>query len=159
MGLVELSVTLHVTHERLIPEARAWVDLEPDGDLHSEIELPLHRHGLWRWIGVMGVADPTPECFFYRLGIVGHAGAQWSIKVRDRNLGRDILVDTDTLTSAKCWLIGSCPLSPATMHGERGPTAVPAMPTDASVLGGWTKASSRRKSETNVVFLAHRRPK
>lgn len=135
-----------------IQQARAWVDLEPDGSLHSELELPLHPQGPGRWMGVMGVAEPTPECFFYRLGIVAHAGAQWSLKVRDRALGRDILVDTDTLTASKCWLIGSCALSAALGDELDGRI----QPPDVSRRGASVPAPLRR-GETNVFFLAHHR--
>jgi hypothetical protein len=154
MGLIELSVTLTIAERGLTPMARAWVDLEPDGSLHSELELPLHLQGAGRWMGVMGVAEPTPDCFFYRLGIVAHAGAQWSLKVRDRALGRDILVDTDTLTSSKCWLIGSCALSAAAL----GDDLTPRTPVgDALRRGVSVHATPPRSGETNVFFLAHRR--
>jgi hypothetical protein len=146
MGLIELTVTLSGAERSRIQQARAWVDLEPDGSLHSELELPLHAQGPGRWMGVMGVAEPTPECFFYRLGIVAHAGAQWSLKVRDRALGRDILVDTDTLTSSKCWLIGSCALSAAALCDD-----------DAVRRGASVHTPTSRRGETNVFFLAHRR--
>jgi hypothetical protein len=145
MGLIELTVTLSLAERGLTPQARAWVDLQPDGSLHSELELPLHPRGSGRWMGVMGVAEPTPECFFYRLGIVAHAGAQWSLKVRDRDRGRDILVDTDTLTSPKCWLIGSCALGSAALGDA-----------DASWRGASLHGPPQPRA-TNVIFLAHRR--
>mgnify|MGYP001053474394 CR=1 FL=1 len=75
MGLVELSIRVCTPQNKLVPQARAWVDLEPDGDLYSEIELPLHRDGEWRWVGVMGFVEARAECFFYRLGIVADPGA------------------------------------------------------------------------------------
>ena len=146
MGLIELTVTLRLAERGLIPQARAWVDLQPDGGLHSELELPLHAQASGRWMGVMGVAEPTPECFFYRLGIVAHAGAQWSLKVRDRDRRRDILVDTDTLTSSKCWLIGSCALSRDALGDA-----------DASPRGVSVPAGPPRRGASNVIFLAHRR--
>lgn len=154
MGLIELSVTLGITEHGLIPQARAWVDLEPEGNLHSELELPLHPQGPARWLGVMGVAEPIPDCFFYRLGIVAHAGAQWSLKVRDRALGRDILVDTDTLTSSKCWLIGSCALRATALEDDIGGQL---QQPDASRRGVPAQATPPWRGETNVFFLAHRR--
>jgi hypothetical protein len=154
MGLVELTVTLSLAERGLIPQARAWVDLQPDGSLHSELELPLHPLGPGRWMAVMGIGEPTPECFFYRLGIVAHVGAQWSLKVRDRDLGRDILADTDTLTSPKCWLIGSCALRSDALGPDPDGRI---QPPDASRRGVLVHAPPPRQRATNVVFLAHRR--
>src|SRR5690349_20622633 len=110
MGLVELSVSVRSVQSRIVQQSLTWAWLDPDADSHREFELPLLLHADWRWVGVMGFAETSAENFFYRLGIVAHAGAEWSLNVRDRTTGRDILFDTDMLTSAKCWLIGSCPL-------------------------------------------------
>lgn len=140
MGLVELSVIVRSVQKGLVPEARAWVDLDPEGDLRSEIELPLHRQKHWRWVGVMGFAEPSADSFFYRLGIVAHEGAEWALKVRDRVTGRDILVDTDMMTSPKCWLIGSCGLRTLSQHSPRG-------------------AIAERGSACNLVLLARPHPK
>jgi len=154
MGLIELTVTLSLAERGLTPQVRAWVDLHPDGSLHSELELPLHAQRPGRWTAMMGIAEPTPECFFYRLGIVSHVGAQWSLKVRDRDRRRDILVDTDTLTSPKCWLIGSCALRSDALGADPGGHIQQPGASRRGVLG---QAPPPRRAATNVIFLAHRR--
>ena len=54
--------------------------------------------------------DPSAVQLFYRLGLRAHTGAEWSIRVHDRALGRDLIVDGDALGLDKSWLVGSCSL-------------------------------------------------
>jgi hypothetical protein len=53
------------------------------------------------------------EAFIYRVGICAAPGTAWSLCVRDaESQGSDLLFDSDMLTMAKEWLIGSCDRGP-----------------------------------------------
>jgi hypothetical protein len=113
MAFVELDLHLRFDSGRSMPEARAWVDLEPDGALTRETELALRRTGANDWRGTFAMADAGPRCFLYRVGLVAHAGAEWWLTLRERDHVRPLLSDHDTLAMAKGWLVGTCELTRA----------------------------------------------
>jgi hypothetical protein len=113
MAFVELDLHLRFDSGRSMPEARAWVDLEPDGTLTRETELALRRISANEWRGAVAIPDAGPRCFLYRLGLVAHAGAEWWLTLRERDQLRPLLSDHDTLAMAKSWLVGTCELARA----------------------------------------------
>jgi hypothetical protein len=111
MALIEVRIALESTLVDVTPEVRAWVDLSPDGGLGSERELPLQRDGAHEWIGAFVVRDSLD--FLYRVGLLAHPGARWSLCLRHRGSNRELLSDCDTLPLAKSWLVGSCRVASA----------------------------------------------
>lgn len=101
-------MSLNVDVGRVVPEVRAYVDLQPDRGLGSEIELPLRRRGKREWVGTFAVGASQPRYFLYRVALAAHVGASWELLIRERGSGTPLLTDADTVTLAKCWLVGSC---------------------------------------------------
>jgi hypothetical protein len=110
MTLIEVRLSFEVDAERCKPQARAFIDLAPEGGFGSELELPLRQLGRTVWVGAFVLGEKHPLEFLYRLGLIAHRGAEFWLSFRHRGLGRDLLTDGDTLPAAKCWLVGSCPL-------------------------------------------------
>jgi hypothetical protein len=109
---VMIQVTLQLRPNQIgyRPEARFWLDAQSESGLGSEIELPLSQDGNHEWSGTVALDDSTPQ-FLYRMGLLAHEGAIWSLSIRNRTLGYTLLSDSDELGSAKAWLTGVCPLS------------------------------------------------
>lgn len=107
MAWMDLTLQLHVEGGASRAEVRAWIDFDPDGDLHSESELPLRRVGRGTWTGSFCMDGESSRTFFYRLGIAAPVGSQWCLTIRDQSRQRDVLVDSDLLGLPKCWLVGS----------------------------------------------------
>jgi hypothetical protein len=140
--LVELVLELRLPDRRVVPSARAWVDLEPSGNLCSETEVQLELRRHWMWCGTFLVGRGSPSSgFFYRLGLRAATGAEWSLRVHDRTLRRNLLEDSDTLAMSKCWLVGSCPLAASMTENSRRHSLLP----------------ERVAGEAGVVVLAHYR--
>ena len=110
MPVIEISVSLDVT-VRCRPDVRAFVDLHPEANLNSEIELRLWPEQGNQWRGIFSINEPC-EQFVYRIGIAAHPDASWRMRIRNRNLGVDLLVDGDRLLLPKSWLIGECCVRP-----------------------------------------------
>ena len=118
MALIEVRINLESTLASVTPDVRAWVDLRPEGGLESEIELPLLRSSENEWSGAFMLRDRLD--FLYRIGLMAHAGARWSLSVRRRGASRELLADGDTLPLAKSWLVGSCSLTNASRGSAFG---------------------------------------
>jgi hypothetical protein len=87
-------------------QVRVWIDSKPTGDLSSEQELELVRDAEASWSGLFSAEG---EAFIYRVGICAPPGSCWSLSVRDAaDDGEELLFDSDMLTMAKEWLVGSC---------------------------------------------------
>jgi hypothetical protein len=88
-------------------QVRVWIDTELGGDLSCEQEIDLVRddeESSWS-----GLFSADGEAFIYRVGIRATPGTAWSLSVRDASTdGDELLFDSDLLTMAKEWLIGSC---------------------------------------------------
>lgn len=141
--LIDLVLELRLRDRGVIPEVRAWVDLEPSSDLDSETELQLELRRQWMWSGTFLVArSGLASGFFYRLGLRATAGAEWSLRVHDRTLRRDILEDNDALAVPKCWLVGSCALAASTTEDPHRHSPLPGRVADDTA---------------GVVVLAHYR--
>jgi hypothetical protein len=112
MAYVELCLHLDCDLKRVAPEVRAWVDLDPDGQHTRETELALERRRAGsEWYGTFAVAEGGPRCVLYRVALVAHAGAEWSLSMYQRQRSRALLSDRDTLAMAKGWLVGTCELA------------------------------------------------
>jgi hypothetical protein len=151
---LEIAVELKLGSAHLLPDVRFWVDSGFSGDLRSEAEVELELERKWCWTGTLTI-DHVRPCFFYRLGISARAGVDWTLRIRDRASGRDVLVDEDRITTAKCWLLGSCdPLRPAAIAAELMPASSARWPrpADASSL-----VTARPNTGATVVVLADRR--
>jgi len=107
MALIDLSLRLDVD-EQSTAEVRAWIDLQPLVGLGSEIELPLSRRGTGQWVGNFAMGEVASGYFLYRVAIAAQAGADWELVIRQRGITTPLLTDADTLTIAKCSLVGSC---------------------------------------------------
>jgi len=122
MALIDLRMSVNVHAGQSAPEVRAFIDLQPDRGLGSEIELPLRLRGkrestsrrreaparCHQWVGSFAVGDSQPRYFLYRVALAAHVGASWELLIRERGSGTPLLADADTLTLAKYWLVGSC---------------------------------------------------
>jgi hypothetical protein len=108
MALIDLRMSLIVDSSEPTPEVRAFIDLQPDRGLGSEIELPLRRRSKREWVGTFAVGDSQPRYFLYRVALAAHVGASWELLIRERGENTPLLADADTFTLAKCWLVGSC---------------------------------------------------
>jgi hypothetical protein len=118
---LEVIVELSLGRARVIPDVRFWIDRGFAGDLRSETELRLERTRRWRWTGTLVVDEP--RSFFYRMGLSAIEGVAWRLRIHDPALGQDILIDEDRITTAKCWLLGSCELPSARRSAGRDPFA------------------------------------
>lgn len=107
MARIELSVSLEL-NTACVPEVRAWLDLDPHQGLSSEIELPLTQSARSVWRGFFHVDETRCEHFAYRVGLCAQLEAEWSLRFRHTEHDCDLLVDSDRLMIAKCWLIGNC---------------------------------------------------
>jgi hypothetical protein len=114
--------------------------------LSSELELPLVRVAASEWRGHFELDERRCEQFAYRIGLCAHVEAEWSLRLRHRELDCDLLVDSDRLMIAKCWLIGTCsvrrPGQRFTPRDDR--TAGHASPQLVLLPGGGTKRCSSR---------------
>ena len=111
MPLIEIHVSLDSRGRRRPADVRAFLDLHPEEDLNSEIELRLWRVNGNAWRAVFSVDEPC-ERFAYRIGIAAHPDTGWKVRIRNCNLGVDLLTDSDRLMSPKSWLIGECSVRP-----------------------------------------------
>lgn len=84
------------------PEIRMWIDDQFTHDLSSEQEVQLARDEELGWSGTFEAGG----AFIYRIGIVARPGSRWSISFSDD--GEELLFDSDDLTLAKEWLVGTC---------------------------------------------------
>jgi hypothetical protein len=117
MALIAICLTLEFEFERLPlkPEARLWVDLEPERALDTETEVALTCHDHRSWRGAFTVPERQLGSFTYRVGLYAHAGAAWSLVFRNASWrGDELLADADLLGSSKAWFTGTCNL-----HGRR----------------------------------------
>jgi hypothetical protein len=148
MPLIELHVSLEVAAPQCRPEVRAWIDPNPEAGLEGELELPLRRVNGGAWVGAFAIGATHPQRFLYRLGLAAHAGADWSLCIRQRGLKQDILTDRDTLDIAKCWLVGSCNV-PAAWHAstQADKAQVTRMPRSCA------PSASAHESQPRVVSL------
>lgn len=147
MARIELSVSLEL-NAACVPEVRAWLDLDPHQGLSSEIELPLTESAKGVWRGVFHVDETRCEHFAYRVGLCAHLEAEWSLRFRHAELDRDLLVDSDRLMIAKCWLIGNCSVGRGRQRYAQSDEASD-VPTRHLVLlpGGSPKRFGPRASE------------
>jgi len=102
---IQVSLTLQLEREQVVPEVRAWVDLAIGGRLHCEHELQLDLLDRWSWHGEFVAREPGP--FLYRVAIRAHAGAHWSLCMHDHALERCLFSDADELAVDKSHLVGS----------------------------------------------------
>jgi hypothetical protein len=87
------------------PQVRVWVDDQLAGDLSSEQEIKLERTADGVWSAHFSARD----VFMYRVGIYAAPGSQWSLSFfSGGDDARELLFDSDELTAAKEWLVGTC---------------------------------------------------
>lgn len=86
------------------PEIRMWIDDPFTQDLSSEQEVTLARDEELAWSGKFDARG----AFIYRIGIVARPGSNWSISFSNASDGEELLFDSDDLTLAKEWLVGTC---------------------------------------------------
>ena len=96
-----------------VAQVRVWIDSQLTSDLSSEHELELVRDDEASWSGLFSASG---EGFVYRVGICAAPGTAWSLSVREANNGDELLFDSDLLTMAKEWLVGSC--EPAELESD-----------------------------------------
>lgn len=110
MSEYQLTLTLDGA-EVCDAQVRVWIDTELTGDLSCEQELDLARDADTSWSGLFSAPSGL---FMYRVGICAAPGTAWSLCVRQAAAdGGEVLFDSDKLTMAKEWLIGSCELGSA----------------------------------------------
>ena len=86
-------------------QVRAFID-EPASTLASEHEVPLVRDEVESWSGLFTAEG---DMFSYRVGICAPPGSCWSLSVRAATDDScEVLFDSDVLTMAKEWLVGTC---------------------------------------------------
>ena len=112
MALIAICLTLELEPERLPlkPEARVWVDLQPERGLDTETEVALTCHGGRIWRGAFAVPERQLQSFTYRVGLYAQAGAAWSLVFRNRSSQGELLTDADLLGASKAWFTGTCNL-------------------------------------------------
>jgi hypothetical protein len=108
MPLIDLRLSLDLDPQQPQPEVRAFIDLQPNLGLSSEMELPLRKRGKRDWVGSFALGEGQACYFLYRVALAAHAGASWELVFRERKSGVELLADSDTFEIAKCWLVGSC---------------------------------------------------
>lgn len=142
MTLIDLRFSMDCKLEDECSEVRAWIDLQPDVGLGSEIELPLRRRGAREeWVGTFGLGRTALPYFLYRIGIAGREGIAWELSIRQRG-GRLLMHDADVSTMAKCWLVGSCDIPlPRGMRSARPSDS--ARPSACSLLGTASLGAAR----------------
>ena len=142
MTLIDLRFSMDTDlASRAGSEVRAWIDLQPNVGLGSEIELPLRRRGTRDWLGSFALGRTELPYFLYRIGIAGHEGAAWELSIRQRG-GAVLMHDADISTMAKCWLVGSCDIPiPQEMRSARPSDS--ARPTACSLLGAASLGPAR----------------
>lgn len=87
------------------PQVRMWIDDQQSGDLASEQEVELVREGSAEWVAAFSARGP----FLYRIGIVAAPGSRWALTFRTTGeQAEELLYDSDELTMAKEWVIGTC---------------------------------------------------
>jgi hypothetical protein len=87
------------------PQVRVWVDDQLTGDLSSEQEITLERDSDDQWSAHFTARD----VFMYRVGIYAAPGSRWALSFfSGGNDERELLFDSDELTLAKEWLVGTC---------------------------------------------------
>jgi hypothetical protein len=153
MAYIDLCLHLDFDSSRVAPEVRAWVDLDPDGHLARETELALERRRGSDWHGTFAVADNGPRCVLYRVALVAHAGAEWSLTMVQRSHKRALLSDHDTLPMAKGWLVGTCELTAAADARRWMPRSLPPRSSQARMRAISDEAQPR---EATVLKLERR---
>jgi hypothetical protein len=156
-NLIELSVSLDLPADGGTPEVRAWIDLEPDIGLDTELELSMRQVTDTEWVGCFTLIGTRPQRFLYRLGLAAEPGTHWSLRVRHRGLQRDILVDGDTLAISKCWFVGSCRV-PATKRRRAAGMTAHDVRVDTSREPPTTTRAPERNPQTRLVLLNSYRP-
>lgn len=116
--IIDVSIELKTGRTTLVPEARFWVDSQSERGLNSEIELPLKRGSGNSWSGTLAIEKKSSQ-LLYRLGLLAHAGAVWSLTIRNRTQRYTLLSDTDELGAGKAWLTGLCPLPRANVQARQ----------------------------------------
>ena len=111
--------------ERSAPEVRMWIDDQLSHDLSSEQEVKLARVEEFAWSAKFEAGG----AFIYRIGIVARPGSRWSISFSSGGDGEELLFDSDDLTLAKEWLVGTC---------DGAPVAPLRALSDASVISALT---------------------
>jgi hypothetical protein len=121
MALIAICLTLELELERspLKPEARLWVDLQPERALDTETEVALTSRDHRTWRGAFAVSERQLQSFTYRVGLYAHAGAAWSLVFRNTSSGGELLADADLMGASKAWFAGTCNLRG---HHARKPT-------------------------------------
>lgn len=104
MSDYQLTMSVEST-DRGAAKVRVWIDPHLKADLSSEQELDLVQDDESSWSGLFSYEG---EAFMYRIGICAPPGSCWSLSVRDRRDGNELFFDSDRLTMAKEWLVGSC---------------------------------------------------
>jgi hypothetical protein len=144
--IIEVAIRLQVDGSDSVPEARFWLDTQCEVGLMSEHELPLSRRGKHEWHGTLALDEGATPQFLYRLGILAHEGAFWSLTIRNRTRGYTLLSDGDELGSCKAWLTGVCPIAPVDTQAE-------ACGGGASVSTKGTAPRSRQRTAPYLLLI------
>lgn len=142
MSLLLIRIGLEL-NAPVVPEVRAWIDLQPDAALASEVELPLHRASPTVWTARLLTSPNASGYFLYRVGLAAHPGATWSITVHDSSEQHELLNDGDVAPLTKCWLVGTCPFGIVDIHPKNGMCAA----------GQQSGHSKRRGRSSSLVLL------
>jgi hypothetical protein len=116
--IIEVAIRLQVDRSGSAPEARFWLDSQCEVGLTTERELPLSRRNNDEWLGTLALDEGATPQFLYRLGVLAHEGAFWSLTIRNRTRGYTLLSDGDELGSCKAWLTGVCPIAEVNAQAE-----------------------------------------
>jgi len=126
MTLIAMHLSVTPYRSSRVTDARAWIDAASGRDLGSEFELPLRKVAKEHWQGLFIVDDLQPGPFFYRIALLAHPGAEWSLRLHDHSRGADLLLDADRLGTSKYCFIGTFHMGArpsAHQQPDRGPTA------------------------------------
>jgi hypothetical protein len=107
MEWIDVQLTVAPHDPRCVPDVRLWVDLQTNGALDTEMEVPL-RVQQERWSGSFLQNPALCSSFLYRLGVFAHPGAAFWLSLRARRSGCQLLLDGDVLDATKCVLVGTC---------------------------------------------------
>ena len=108
MAVIEMFFSLYSNDIDSVSEVRAFIDQQPEAGLGTEMELFLSRRGRRQWHATFVIDASKSAEFFYRIGVVAQPETEWELRIHQRGVPRDLLVDRDQVARPKSWLGGTC---------------------------------------------------